>query len=333
MHLTLLVPGLLWPREILRDITFDLPLPALSLLLGRGRRSTLPDDDTWLADAFGLEAPLPAAALRLLASGGDPGQDDWLCLDPIHLRLEERAVIIDDPTALALSCDEDLALRDAVAPLFEPIGTIVAPTPGQWHLRVTCPTAIVTRPLPQAAGLPADPALPGGADGPAWRRLLAEAQLLLHTHPVNRSREESGHSTVNSLWPWGDGRLPTAARRGFDKLWSDDATLKGLGALTGAGCESPPAGFVFASGRIVSRLNHLSSARATLDAMAWHDAMRTLESTWLAPALAGLRRGRVRSLRLIVNGDGDGQAWSITTTHRDLWRFWRPSLALTELAP
>ena len=60
MQLTLFVPGLLLPREILSDSVFDLEAPMLSLLLGRGQRHQL--DTAWLPDAFGLAAPLPAAA-------------------------------------------------------------------------------------------------------------------------------------------------------------------------------------------------------------------------------------------------------------------------------
>ena len=97
MHLTLLVPGLLWPREILRDTTFDLPLPALSQLLGRGRRAHFTGEEAWLASVFGIAAPLPAASLRLLGDGGDPAQHEWLCLDPVHWRVGDGAIVLDDP--------------------------------------------------------------------------------------------------------------------------------------------------------------------------------------------------------------------------------------------
>ena len=35
--LTLIVPGLIWTRQALADLTCDLPLPAFTTLLGRGR--------------------------------------------------------------------------------------------------------------------------------------------------------------------------------------------------------------------------------------------------------------------------------------------------------
>ncbi len=334
MHLTLLVPGLLWPREILRDTTFDLPLPALSRLLGLGRRWPLPGEDAWLADAFDLDEPLPGAALRLLGDGGWPGDATWLCLDPIHLRVAERLIIVDDPSRLALTADEDAALRRAVAPLFEALGEMVAARPGHWHLRLAAPAAIETRPLPQAAGRAAEPTLPGGPDGPVWRKLLAEAQPLLHAHPVNRAREADGRPTVNSLWPWGAGHLSAAAgqgaRHGFARIWGDDPILKGLAIRAGVRCEAPPTRFIVASGRVLARLDHLSGSLADFDAMSWRDALATLEADWLAPALAALRSGRCGRLTLIATGHG--RAMALAATPRDLWRFWRRPVTLADWA-
>lgn len=334
MHLTLLVPGLLWPREILRDTTFDLPLPALSRLLGRGRRWSLPGEEAWQADMFDLDEPLPAAALRLLGDGGWPGDATWLCLDPVHLRVAERMIIVDDPSRLALTAEEDAALRQAVAPLFEPLGEMVAPRPGHWHLRMTAPAMIETRPLYQAAGRPAEPTLPGGADGPAWRKLLAEAQPLLHAHPVNRVREANGRPTVNTLWPWGPGRLPAPAshgtRRSFDRIWADEPILKGLAVRAGISCETPPARFTMASGRVLARLDHLSGSLAYFDAMSWREALTRLEADWLAPALAALRSGRCGRLTLIATGHD--RATALAATPHDLWRFWRPAVTLADWA-
>ena len=64
--LTLIVPGLIWTRQALADLTCDLPLPAFTTLLGRGRLTQRPALRTAgiLAEISGLAAPLPAAALR-----------------------------------------------------------------------------------------------------------------------------------------------------------------------------------------------------------------------------------------------------------------------------
>jgi hypothetical protein len=329
MHLTLLVPGLLWPREILRDTTFDLPLPALSLLLGRGRRTPLAGEEAWLADSFGVDAPLPAAPLRLLADGGKPGSDEWMCLDPVHLRLREWAVIPDDPAALALTTGEDAALRDAVAPLFAGLGELLASAPGRWHLHLAQPADIETRPLPDAVGSAVEPTLPGGPQGAEWRRLLADVQPLLHAHRVNRERIKAGRTTINHLWPWGVGRLPAKALRPFDLIWSDDPVLKGLGALAGIEVAAPPARFARVEGRVLARLDQLVASSATFDALVWREALARLEADWIAPALAATR-GAV-SPRLTFIATGESRAVQVDVSRGDLWRFWRKPLPLAEL--
>lgn len=326
MHLTLLVPGLLWPREILRDTTFDLPLPALSRLLGRGRRTPLAGEEAWLADTFGVGAPLPAAALRLLADGGKPGGDDWICLDPVHLRLHEWAVIPDDPATLALTVEEDAALRDSVAPLFAELGDLVASAPGRWHLHLNQAAAIETRPLSDAIGRAVEPTLPGGAQGAEWRRLLAEAQPLLHAHGVNRQRIKAGRTTVNHLWPWGGGQLPQHALRPFDRIWTDDPVLKGLGVLAGIEVTPPPARFTQVAGRVLVKLDQLVASSTSFDALAWREALAKLEAEWLVPALRG---GAAPRLTLVVGGHD--RALQVAQSAVDRWCFWRRSLNLADL--
>jgi hypothetical protein len=324
MHLTLLVPGLLWPREILRDTTFDLPLPALSRLLGRGQRMSLASEEAWLASTFGIEAPLPAAALRLLADGGKPGGDNWICLDPVHLRLHEWAVIPDDPATLALTVEEDAALRDSVAPLFADLGELVASAPGRWHLHLNQPAIIETRPLSDAIGRAVEPTLPGGTEGAEWRRLLAEAQPLLHAHGVNRERIKAGRSTVNHLWPWGGGRLPQDAARPFDRVWTDDPVLTGLGALAGSEVVSPPARYTEANGRVLVKLDQLVASSTSFDALAWREALTKLEADWLAPALGA-------SPRLTFVAGGHDRTLQVTLSAIDHWRFWKKPLNLADL--
>lgn len=336
MHLTLLVPGLLWPREILRDTTFDLPLPALSLLLGRGRRARFAGESAWLARAFGLAAPLPAAALRLLGDGGDPAQHEWLCLDPVHLRVEEHTIVLDDPARLDLDAQEDQALREAVAPLFEHLaehpGGILAPAPGRWYLRLRRPAAIDSAPLHASIGRQLDPTTPGGVEGAAWRRLLAEAQPLLHAHPVNRLRDAQDRPTINSLWPWGGGRLPriaTAGGAGLRTFWGDDPLLKGLCSLNGMVAEPLPARYAAVHGGVLARHEGLAGSLASFDAMAWREALAALEANWLAPALAAVKIGALRRLTLVASGHE--QALEVTIARGDLWRFWRKPLALADV--
>ena len=334
MTLTLLIPGLLLPEEILDSTAYDLDTPQLSRLIGRGRRRAL--DTDWLGDAFGL-GPLPAAALRRIGAGETPaslGSEQWLCLDPVYWHVSPEGIVLDDPARLALTAAESDALREAVRPLFADWGELTASAAGRWELRLHRPLALDTDPLPRAIQQSIDPRLPGGADGAAWRRRLAEAQTLLHAHSVNLAREAAGQPTVNSLWPWGQGRLPAtspaALRPPFDAVWSDDPVLAGLCALAGVSTRPPPARFdagEYAGRQVLAIIDTLAGPARALDALRWRDALLAVDRDWLAPALT-----RCRSLRLVGTRLGHDRA----TVAFDLGRgdrlcFWRKPRPATDL--
>lgn len=331
MHLTLLVPGLLLPVEILENTVHDLSAPSLSTILGNGARHVLPAD--WLPGAFGLDH-LPAAALRKV-SPGETAQDDWICLDPVRWHVSAEGVTLDDPAKLELTDAEAAALLEAVQPLFADWGELSASAPGRWELRLRRPVALETQPLPTAIHQAIDPWLPGGADGPAWRRLLAEAQPILHAHPVNRQREAENRPSVNSLWPWGAGRLPESIQSKFEMVWSDDPVVAGLCRHANRPCLPPPdyspsaSGF---AGHGLAILDHLAPPARTLDALAWREALLAFERDWLAPAVATLKRGECRSLRVIGTRLGlQPAAVAYELKRGDLLRFWRKPRSLTAL--
>ena len=342
MHLTLLVPGLFLPDAIRADTTFDLPAPALSLLLGRAARREL--SAPWLAGAFGLPAPLPVAALRRIAAGGTTPAEvgagetaqtvngDWICLDPVHLRVGREGVTLADPAELALDAAEAAALIAALAPLLAELGSLGASAPGQWELRLPAPAELDTLALPAAIGQPVAAQLPGGPAGKRWRRLLAEAQTLMHAHPVNRERDARGRPTVNSLWPWGAGALGPRPQAACDVAWSDDPVVQGLCALAGIPCLAPPERFHPASGRVLAHIDGLARPAREFDALNWRSRLLDLESRWLAPAISALQRGDSASIRLIGSDAGDSRAAGFELSRGALWRFWRrprPLAALT----
>lgn len=345
MRLTLHVPGLLLPRTVLIDTVFDLTAPALSLQLGRARRHSVPPE--WLTAAFGLAA-LPAAALRRTAGSGEmapevgagktatnPEAGDWLCLDPVHLQVTREGISLADPAQLELAADEAAALRDALQPLFADWGDVSASAPQHWELRLNRPLALATLPLADAVGRPVDPALPGGADGKAWRRLLAEAQTMLHAHPVNRQRDALGRPTVNSLWPWGPGALTETPHTRFNAVWSANPVIAGLCVRAGIPCLPPPNTFQPARGNTLAIIDSLARPAATLDALAWRESLQALERDWLAPALLALKQGACRELQLVgTQPNASLPAAALTMdrgTLRHFWRRPRPVVALTEL--
>lgn len=333
--LTLIVPGLIWTRQALADLTYDLPLPAFNTLLGRGRLRHLPPrgSATALAEATGLAAPLPVAALRWLAQRDHADHDDsgeWLCLDPVRLRFEERSVMVDDPRQLRLGDEEAAALAVSLAPTLAHLGRLEVISPHAWNLRLTA-SAPPFPALPEAAGRAASP-LPLGPTYAAWRHALNEAQMLLHTHPVNQAREAAGRPLVNSLWPWGGGRLPATGTSAHDALWSDDPVARGIARLLRIEHAALPAGFTGVGARSALALyDALEHPARSGDALVWREQLSRFEFDWLEPALRALRAGRLDALRLIA--PGELASAELRVGRHDLWKFWRAPGTLTALGP
>ena len=331
--LTLLVPGLIWTRQALADLTCDLPLPAFATLLGCGRLRRHPPRSAaaTLAELTGLKDPLPSAALRRIALGHPADDSDWLCLDPVRLHFQERSLIVDDPQQLALDMAESAALAVSLAPTFAGLGHLEVMSSTAWnlHLPVAAPDF---QPLPEAAGRIAAP-LPLDAAYAPWRHAVSEAQMILHAHPVNRAREAAGRPLVNSVWPWGSGRLPAASSvPACDALWSDDPVARGIASLLQIESMSLPAGFrSTAVRRPLAVFDAMERPARTGDAIVWRDELARFETDWLAPALDALRRGRIDAVRL--HAPGDLGSAELTTTRLDLWKFWRKPGALTALGP
>lgn len=328
--LTLIVPGLIWTRQALTDLTCDLPLPAFTSLLGKGRLRHLPPQTAaaMLAECAGLATPLPAAALRRLALAGKADRAEWLCLDPIGLRFADRSLVVDAPRHLSLGADEASALATALAPLLADLGELELLAGDAWNLRLAR-TAPSFQPLSEAAGraaapLPADPAYA------PWRHVISEAQVLLHAHAVNRARAAAGQPLVNSLWPWGGGRLPPAGAGPHDLLWSTDPVAQGIARLLQIDCATPPARFSPVSTRHPLAIHDALEAPARSgDALVWRDQLARFEADWLAPALAALRAGKLDALRLLA--PGETAAAELRVSREDSWRFWRKPLALSAL--
>lgn len=327
--LTLVVPGLIWPRQALADLSGDLPLPALSYLIGRGGLHHGPGTDAtaMLAGELGLAAPLPAAALRRLAFGNAPDDGEWLCLDPVRLRFEERSLVLDDPRALGLEASEAEALTLALAPTFAALGELSLLAPQVWNLRLSAPAPEFAE-LGQSVGRAVAP-LPVRADYAPWRQALNDAQMLLHAHPVNQAREAAGKPQVNSLWPWGGGRLPVPTSCRLDRVWSADPVIQGMAQVQGIGSTLLPDAYAPGTGRsTLASFDRLAGPSRLGDALAWRDALMQLESAWLAPAVAAMRRGQLDVLRLLAPGEHNSVALSVSRS--DLWKFWRKPRPLAD---
>ena len=322
----MLVPDLFWPAAAGDEPYRGLALPALETLLGRGRRVRTSGSslERWLAGRYHLADELPLAPFSLRGDGGEPGADSWMRADPVHLRLHGDRLILADASRLAVTPDEAREFVAALNSHFASEGiSFVAPRPQRWYVRTASEARLHTTPTAEAAGRSIEALLPRGDDSARWRRVINEAQMLLHQHPRNEAREQEGRPTVNSIWIWGAGRACRVAPA-CDVLWADDAIAAGLAAASGGSARPLPAS---GASLLETGLGETHLAVFSLPATAygelaeWREGLAMLERSWAAVLLGGLWNAALESLTL--HGLGPDHGYTSVLTRRDRLRFWR----------
>jgi hypothetical protein len=317
MHCELVVPGLFAAPAAVR-------MPSVELLLARGRRTSGGSQtyETWLRDAFELDASLPAGALTLLAAGGEPGSDWWTRADPVHLRLMRDRLVFVPAAALRIQRGEADALCEALNRHFGPQLHVQPTDAERWVLRTSEGLAVSGQPPLELAGRDVTLAMP-----PTASALLNEAQMVLHTHPVNEAREARGEPTVNSVWFWGEGRAPRIASKRWHSVTADDPLALGLARAAAMQHRPlPPSAAAWLDrapedGRHLVVLDSLRAPLALSETGEYQDAIARLERDWFAPLLAALRGGRMGMVTIHVPDAAECLAYE--TIRADLRRFWR----------
>lgn len=334
MHTAIVVPALL-PRG---NETPYPAMPALELLLGRGRRALAErrSYEQWVGEACGLgeDDPLPAGALTLLAEGGAPGDAVWLRADPVHLRLGRTDLTVVPAAAFALDAQEADSLAEALNAHFAPDFELRPVRAKHWCARIATLPRISANPTADVAGRDVDTNLPRGEDAKRWHVLMNEVQMLLHRHPVNEARQARGIPEVNSVWFWGAGQLP---EKPADFRWrsvaADDPLARGLALHAGRSAQLLPASAEAwlsgqpDDGRHLVVLDALRLPSAIGDAGGWDAALAELEARWFAPLLGALRAGRIGMVTL--HAPDGREALSVETVRGDLRRFWRRAKPLS----
>jgi hypothetical protein len=336
MNCHLLVPHFCWPAAAGSEPYRGLDLPAAETLLARGRRSRAAGAslERWLAAAYGMPTGLPLAPYALRGDGGDPGDACWMRADPVHLKVHREHLVLADAARLRLTPDE---ARDFVALLAAHFAgeriVLTAPDPQRWYLRTVDEPRFRAVPTAEVAGRSIEPFLPSGEDGARWRRLINEAQMLLHDHPLNEQRETRNELPVNSIWLWGAGRARRLSAR-YEAVWSDHPLVVGLAAASGVTARRLPV-----SGEPLrkelgkgSNLVVLSALPDTAygDVAAWRAAAMALERDWLAPLLAAVTDNGLDSITL--HGLGPDFGHTVEYRRNDRFRFWRRRLPLEAYA-
>jgi hypothetical protein len=349
MQLTLLIPELIWPEPDDRDTLDDFDCPALNTLLARSRRTRRQSQslEATLADAFGLPEGAPYAAFRLLGEPETriaPANDYWIAADPVHLRFHQERLILADSGSFGISLAEAQALADALTTQLSDVGRFHVATAERWYLQLAesagldaaALSGLDVPPLSAVAGRRIERLLPETAQARELRKLLNEAQMILHTHATNQQRENEGKLPINSLWLWGVGSLPPRSASNFDAVWSSNPLALGLARAAGVPTHPLPLDAATVFAHAAEQTSHLVVLDELLgpaqyeNGEAYRAGITGLESRWFAPLRTALATGRIEQLRIEASTAYATLAWE--SRRRDQWKLWRRPQPLAVLA-
>lgn len=331
VHLTLLVPELIWPEPGDDQTLAHCRAPGLAWLAARAQATRQPRQP-WEEALFACCArpPLGLATLRRLGEADRPDDvaGDWLCADPVHLRFHHERIVLADAGAFAIDAAQAAALVDGLNAQFSDLGHFEAATPRRWYVRLNAAVDHVAAPLSQVAGRRVDSEL-ADKTGPL-HRWLNEAQMVLHALPTNAARQASGEPAVNSLWLWGAGR-PVDMPLPFDAVFGNDPLVAGLARHAGREARSCPAGLADlpASSSPLVVLDTLLPKVVYEDPEGWLQALAALDADWFTPLRGRLGRD-IKKLDIVAPTVYGLLRWTLGAGAR--WQFWRGQRDVATLA-
>lgn len=305
-------------------------LPSLERLVRRGALSRVESvEPGWneqhlrLLTLLGLraEAGHGAAILEWLGLGGEPLQGGWLRAEFVHLEVGSHNARLHALADLDAVAAAQLAATLQAGLQFPGIAVLPSPDPQACagvFLHAGQPFDALCHAARFDDLLELRDVLPQGHDGPRLRRLLTEAQMLLHDHPVNTERERRKRLVANAVWLGGAGEF-TGVRSGpLPGIASDSPYLKGLCRLYGGEARPVPASA--AAVESASRLVELEAVNHSDQAM----PLSRLERDWFAPLVDGIGAGRFPDV--VVQLD----EYRVRVDRAALRRFWRRGPTLQE---
>jgi hypothetical protein len=267
--------------------------PLLELLKSlRKEQSRVIASSVLLAELFGLkiENSFPYAAFTMLAHDIEPGDDCWIHADPVNLQADMDRAVLSDGQTLHIRQDEAEKLVSELNAHFaaDEISVVMADE-DNWFIRLD-DCNLETTPLSRAVARNINHLMPTGEAAAGWRRLLNEAQMLLHMSEVNQRREERGEAAVNSLWLWGEGVLPNPGTTDVTHVYADDAVATGVAKHHHIRHSSltDPIALAHAmkhAGHSLVVIDQLDGPCNYSDSSAWLDEMPEVVEDWLNPLI------------------------------------------------
>jgi hypothetical protein len=305
-ELHLVVPGICGPLADIRSLSENHTVIEWIKFISRSKCSSS-ESSTYkvLTSLLNLtvDDDFPSASLSMLAHEAYDKKFSYMCADPVHLQVDMDHAILTSSHDLYLKPDESAAICDVLNKHFKQDGlSFISLEKNQWIVACKDEIALDTTPLSETIGRNVNFLLPRGKDSGFWKKILTEAQMLMHSHDVNVNRESSGKLSVNSLWFHGSGHLPDYDKQTSLSICSQDNVLKGL--ANHIGCDHAPVPHSFdhykknlLSGNSSVNILHLDELDHLVnysDVTLWLDRLAELLNDWVYPIIRFSNKNKIK---------------------------------------
>lgn len=292
-------------------------LSAIETLLAHGRAQVGEEWPKPLLARFGVGGGI--AAISAYGDAINTDEAGWMFAEPAHFQADRDTVNLFPASHLDVSAHEAAQLIDALNANFVDRGLVFSiGASGRWYVRCDALELPQTTSIAAAQRGAVFEKLPQSAGKLSWKAIQNEAQMLFHSQAVNEQREASRRLTINGLWFWGEGVLPTISTgsASIGEVFGDTPLSSGLAKLSGARSAS------LAQWDIVSEKSPANEKLLVLDALAafhergdmegWREAALALDAHIFNPLLASLRNGLIDEVILTLPRTRDSLVVTIT---------------------
>ncbi len=314
MNITLFIPGLLSAEpKLLDDCCAERSALRGFLDCARSRPLTPEPDsaEAWLCAVFGLPGPqdgdYPLAALSLLMDAPEQASEGiWMRADPVYLHADPGGLLLSECTVPTLDVDALTAFAGPLRGWLEQYRMhLLTPVMERWYLRLPQMQHICTTSPLELRGRYLDAGLPRGRDQGVWHGLLNEMQMLMHKPPGGAVQWQCD-PLPNSLWFWGQGRLPPVCPCPWTRVHASAVLAQGLAYHAGVPCSPLPDGLVQCQpapeGDTLVVFMHGGMRFAAWDLAGWREWVTWLDRQWFEPLRELRNRRRLGRLAVLSGG-------------------------------
>lgn len=326
MHLTLCLPGLIWPHAAATgQIPKNLPTQAIDEWL---RFGNIKSCERERSDLYRQIQSYPSLLQHSQQQANLANTQHVFFASPVLQRVDMHSMSVSDGSNLNLTMSEAQTMCQDInafmddglfhfVPHREYLWLVTSTESIEWYLPPVCDIEgqLKFMPRPQSDNRKASAKL---------QTLQAELQMFLSQRPVNQQRRANKQAEINGIWFWRDLASETPLDANIPLLTDAPLLQQSANIQTDAPYDwAAAAAWLQEQGQTeqaVLWLNSLEAPSMFGDIWGYQDEFQILNERFLQPIGQALKRGDLQSLTLKTDGEA---GFDLHFQAKQRWAFWK----------